>query len=174
MTKLLLGTVLALATSVASAATVIWTPTNLDINYVFYEGTNEDTNLYALFDVEDFDGDQDYALIINKPGDEIVHLAATNGSDFVLTSTTTGNTTTLKNDKEFVVATSFDNGISWTDAFDTQIFVPNTNMYTLTFSTGAVLSIDAAPEVQAVPVPAAAWLFGTGLFGIVAVARRKS
>ena len=55
MTKLLLGTVLALATSVASAATVIWTPTNLDINYVFYEGTNEDTNLYALFDVEDFD-----------------------------------------------------------------------------------------------------------------------
>ena len=29
-------------------------------------------------------------------------------------------------------------------------------------------------DVTVVPVPAAAWLFGTGLLGLVAVARRRS
>ena len=33
--------------------------------------------------------------------------------------------------------------------------------------------IEGAVPVSAVPVPAAAWLFGTGLIGLVAVARRK-
>lgn len=172
MTKLLLGTVLALATSVASAATVIWTPTDGDINYSFDAGTAFDNNLYALFDVADFDGAQANALVLNKPADTINFVA--NGSDFNLTSAVTPNTTTLFGDNEFVIATSLDNGISWSDAFSTYELVANTNMYNLTFSTGTVLSIDAAPEVQAVPVPAAAWLFGTGLIGIVGVARRKS
>lgn len=172
MTKLLLGTVLALATSVASAAAVIWTPVDGNINYSFDAGTTTDTNLYALFDVTDFAGLQASALILNKPADTINVVA--NGLDFDLTSTATGNTTTLFNDSEFVVATSLNNGTSWTDAFAIYELVPNTNMYNLTFSTGTVLSIDAAPVVQAVPVPAAAWLFGTGLIGIVAVARRKS
>lgn len=170
MTKLLLGTVLALATSVASAATVIWTPTDGNINYSFDAGTTTDTNLYALFDVEDFDGVQANALVLNKPADEIG--VAASGSDFDLTSVATGNTTTLFNDNEFVVATSLDNGMSWTDAYAIYQLVPNTNLYNLTFTSGTVLSIDAAPQV--VPVPAAAWLFGTGLIGMVAVARRKS
>lgn len=173
MTKLLLGTVLALATSVASAATVIWTPTDGDVNYVFDAGTITDTNLYALFDVTDFEGFQANALVLNKPADTIDFVA--NGSDFDLTSASvTGNTTKLFNDNEFVIASSSDNGLTWSDAFSTYELAANTNMYNLTFSTGTVLSIDATPEVQAVPVPAAAWLFGTGLIGIVGVARRKS
>ena len=170
MTKLLLGTVLALATSVASAAAVIWTPTDNDVNYVFDAGTAFDTNLYALFDVADFDGAKANALVLNKPADTITFAA--NGSDFDLTSVATPNTTTLFGDNEFVIATSLDNGSSWTDAFSTYELVANTNLYNLTFSTGTVLSIDAAPQV--VPVPAAVWLFGTGLIGMVGVARRKS
>jgi len=35
------------------------------------------------------------------------------------------------------------------------------------------LSADTMPAVQAVPVPAAVWLFGSGLLGLVGVARRK-
>lgn len=37
----------------------------------------------------------------------------------------------------------------------------------------APFSHDAQTEINAVPVPAAAWLFGSGLIGLVAVARRK-
>lgn len=172
MTKLLLGTVLALATSVASASTVIWTPTDTDINYYFDTGTTTDTNLYAIFDVDDFNGAQANALVLNKPVDTIDIVA--NGSDFDLTSATlTGNTTKLYNDNEFVIATLITGATSWTDAFSAYELVAGTNLYNLTFTTGTVISIDAT-QVQAVPVPAAAWLFGTGLIGIVAVARRKS
>ncbi len=171
MTKLLLGTVLALATSVASAATVIWTPTDSDVNYSFDAGTIVDNNLYALFDVADFDGAQANALVLNKPVDTIYFTAA--GSDFNLTSAVTPNTTTLFGDNEFVIATSLDNGMSWSEPTSTFALITN-KMYNVTFTTGAVLSIDATPEVQAVPVPAAAWLFGTGLIGIVGIARRKS
>jgi hypothetical protein len=34
-------------------------------------------------------------------------------------------------------------------------------------------AIEFAPQVQAVPIPASAWLFGSGLLGLVGVARRK-
>ena len=34
-------------------------------------------------------------------------------------------------------------------------------------------TLDTMPDVQAVPVPAAVWLFGSGLLGLVGVTRRK-
>ena len=34
--------------------------------------------------------------------------------------------------------------------------------------------IEGAVDVPAVPVPAAVWLFGSGLIGLVGIARRKS
>ena len=47
-------------------------------------------------------------------------------------------------------------------------------MNTSNFSTSNQLSIYAmSQELTAVPVPAAAWLFGSGLLGIVGMARRK-
>ena len=46
------------------------------------------------------------------------------------------------------------------------------NSYTLQFGsvTGEILGVDLAP----IPVPAAVWLFGTGLIGLVGVARRRA
>ena len=41
-------------------------------------------------------------------------------------------------------------------------------------STTGVVSYNAASAVSAVPVPAAVWLFGSGLMGMVGVARRRS
>ena len=40
--------------------------------------------------------------------------------------------------------------------------------------TGAIFWDDASLEVSPIPVPAAVWLFGSGLLGLVGVARRKS
>ena len=39
--------------------------------------------------------------------------------------------------------------------------------------TGFNANFNIRPEVSAVPVPAAAWLFGSGLIGLVGLARRK-
>ncbi|HWS02457.1 MAG TPA: VPLPA-CTERM sorting domain-containing protein, partial [Gammaproteobacteria bacterium] len=44
------------------------------------------------------------------------------------------------------------------------------DIYEVTFSGGQTFEIDVA----VVPVPAAAWLFGTGLVGLIGVARRKA
>ena len=42
------------------------------------------------------------------------------------------------------------------------------------FEPDGYLGLDLRLELTAVPVPAAAWLFGSGLLGLVGVARRKS
>jgi hypothetical protein len=42
-----------------------------------------------------------------------------------------------------------------------------------TTNTGAIFLDDASLTVAAVPVPAAIWLFGTGLLGLLGIARRK-
>ena len=49
------------------------------------------------------------------------------------------------------------------------LLVPDAN----TPAGGALFWDDASLEVSAVPVPAAVWLFGSGLLGLVGVARRK-
>ena len=122
-----------------------------------------------MFDVDDFDGSQLNALIINSAGDT-VEIVASSGN-FIATSTVTTNSITLINDNQFVIALREDISGEWFEPVSWAEIVPNSNLYDITFSNGMVLSIDAVPTV--VPVPAAVWLFGTGLLGLVRVARRK-
>ncbi len=80
---------------------------------------------------------------------------------------------------DFIVAISTDNGLSWITNSD---FIASSNgeMGKLIFDipmgdndvrTG-VIAIDV--EMSPVPVPAAVWLFATGLVGLAGVARRKA
>lgn len=172
ISKLLLGTVFALAASAANAATTIWTPVDGDVNFLFGSQGVGDDNLYAIFDVADFDGLKAAPLILEEPADTIDFVA--NGANFDLSGTATPvNSTTLFGSNQFVIAASADNGLTWTDAISsiTEIGV-GTHIYDITFTTGTIMSIDAIPHV--VPVPAAAWLFGSGLIGLVGVSRRRA
>jgi len=45
--------------------------------------------------------------------------------------------------------------------------------YSTNLLTGNISVLATVAEVQAVPVPAAVWLFGSGLIGLVGIARRK-
>jgi len=63
-------------------------------------------------------------------------------------------------------------GVAPTDTARAQILL----LHILTDGTpagGSIFWDDASLEVSAVPVPAAVWLFGSGLLGLVGVARRK-
>ena len=110
---------------------------------------------------------------------------------------TTGEILTLTFDQVVTITeTTFVNGshgTSFLGTFDLQIDGGAVNTYNLTHLfamdlTGTEFAFSNVNvntgnkyqfyintmEVQAVPVPAAAWLFGSGLLGLVGVARRKS
>jgi len=84
------------------------------------------------------------------------------------TATFGGDTAALGATGEFELALW--DGSAFTFVSDYTVIVPG-NAYTIEFGsvTGEILGVDLAP----VPVPAAVWLFGSGLIGLVGVARRK-
>lgn len=161
--------VLCLLSVSASAAVVYWEPTDGDVNYSF---TLDGGYSLAMFDLGDFDATKTSPLLIDNGADsgaDTVDIVAS-GSDFTATSVVSSNSITLFDDAQFVIAVT-DNGGNWYEPTSWVESSPGTNIYDVTFVNGMVLSIDAAPTV--VPLPAAAWLFGSGLLGMIGVARRR-
>ena len=74
---------------------------------------------------------------------------------------------------DYVVAETLNDGIEFSV---TGLSYDPTAGATISFSASAVNSLfgqdDASLTIQAVPVPAAVWLFGSGLIGLLGVARR--
>ena len=85
-------------------------------------------------------------------------------------------TITLSNNTNFVLGVTWDGGATYWGDTD---FAPQSSpdSYLILFDgmdgqrprSGVTLAIDLAP----IPVPPAVWLFGSGLLGLVAVARRR-
>lgn len=159
------NTLLALAFLVPGAvnAATIFAPTDGDVNFLF--STLSPGTMLAMFD----DSDQAFAgsnLAIPVP--EIIGIAGPTGSgDFIATNEAAA-TLTLTGSDQFILGISTDGGSSWSG--DIGVTSVGANAYTVSFSDGTVLEVD----VRVVPVPAAVWLFGTGLIGLVGVARRRA
>jgi hypothetical protein len=76
---------------------------------------------------------------------------------------------TLTGSDNFILG--LNDGSGW--IADSAVVSLGANAYSVTFGTGAnVIEVDVQ-VVPAVPVPAAVWLFGSGLLGLVGVARKK-
>ena len=182
------ATAFMLASTAASAVTIdptVWAPTNEDVDFIQLDPMGLTTNggTLAMFDEADFGGLE--RLVIGAGGGHVTFTAS--GSDWIAqyfdVDNLAGGSTTLFGDNHFVL------GMKWgSNVFPGSVngYYPDSgravtsspDSYLITFDgfkgpedpiTGSTLAID----VQVVPVPAAVWLFGSGLIGLVGVARRR-
>lgn len=163
ISNLFAASVLALSATMANATT-IFEPTDGDINFVLETGSLSGYTLAIFDEIADIGGAT--SLVVNAP--ELI---------FVDTSPSQLHNTdfseVLAYDGDFVLAVY--DGTNWIGGdvnYASPLTVPSVNSYAITFggATGFELVIDVRP----IPVPAAVWLFGTGLLGLVGVARRKA
>jgi hypothetical protein len=165
-------------------AATIWAPTNEDTDFIQLNfggpgpGTGISTNggTLALFD--DDTGFAGPALEIGQNGGHVVFSDNGDGSwgaEVFDVTNTSGGSITLSNDANFILGIDWGSGY-FGDTNSTLTSSPDT--YLIVFSgvdsqerpiRGNTLAVDLAP----IPVPAAVWLFGSGLIGLAGVARRK-
>ena len=171
-------------TSFTATAATIWAPTNEDTDFIQLDfagtpdagrGISTNGGTLALFDDSDFGGN---ALVIGEDGGQVVFSDNLDGSwtaEVFYENNTSGGSITLSNNANFTLGMDWGLGY-FGDSNSTLISSPDT--YLIVFDgydaqenriSGNTLAVDLAP----IPVPAAVWLFGTGLIGLVAVARRK-
>jgi hypothetical protein len=162
---------LTLVSSIASAT--VWNPTNEDTDFIQI-GPIFDTNgaELAMFDDSDFGGT---ALTIGDAGGQVVF--TDNGgswnAEFFDVNGISGGSITLSVDNSFVLGMTWDGGSTYyTDSSYTLVSAPDD--YGIAFTDGEVTGRTLAIDVAPIPVPAAVWLFGTGLLGLVGVARRRA
>ncbi len=172
-----------LATS-AATATTIWAPTNIDIDFIQLDlpGLSTNGGNLALFD--DSDTGFANALVIGQNGGQVVFTDNNDGSwnaEVFNVSNTSGGSITLSGDNSFSLGMDWGAGY-YGDSNASLLSSPDT--YLVVFDgtdaqggriSGNTLAADLGigTPILAVPVPAAAWLFGAGLIGLVSVARRK-
>ena len=188
--KLFAVLILGLATSVANAATT-WQP------------TSEDTDFFTVLDFADVNiGDAELFMFDNDDAFDITNgLAISDGGYVTFTPPppATGDIIaasydmndvfiadiTLSANNYFKLAVTRDGGTSW--IADTGWDQIGADSYMIEFNTptgcgahgqgemecrtkASIVAIDLQP----IPVPAAVWLFGSGLLGLAAVARRRA
>lgn len=176
----------ALMLASTSVNATVWHPTNSDTDFIQFDfagnpdaGSGISTNggTLALFDDSDFGGN---ALVIGENGGHVVFTDNENGSwnaEVFDVTNTSGGSITLSNNPNFVLGMDWGAGY-FGDTNSTLISSPDT--YLIVFDgvdgperpiSGNTLAVDLAPII---PVPAAVWLFGSGLLGLVAMMRRRA
>lgn len=166
----LAATAFMLASTAASAT--VWAPTNNDVDFIQWDllGLTTDGGTLAMFDNGDLGGT---ALVIGADGGHVEFTAS--GSDYTAelfdVNNVSGGSIILTGDSNFELGMDYGQGYI-TDTSWAAVSSPDT--YLITFAAKSAEGMTLAVDVQAVPVPAAAWLFGSGLIGLVGVARRRA
>ena len=159
----LMGMGLVLTIARVDAAT-IFAPTDGDVNFLFGDLAG---GTLAMFD----DSDQSYlGASINIEVPSIVGIIGPNGNGDHIAINSLNQTLTLTGNDNFILGLFFLG--NW--LADSSVVALGANSYTVSFDNGgSVLQVDVQ-NVPAVPVPAAVWLFGSGLLGLVGVARKQA
>ena len=174
ISKLLMAGALAFSATLANASTILY-PTDGDVNFLIETGSNVQLAIFNDSDavapgLEITGAGLTVALapgLIFDGG--VIDFTGTNGSGVYQASNQTDILNLDTANDDFIVGMSNDGGLTW--YADTGFLAGPANSGILIFDIGnATITVD----VKAVPVPAAAWLFGSGLIGLVGVARRRA
>ena len=158
----LMGVVSILTIARVDAATV-FAPTDGDVNFLFGDLAG---GALAMFD----DSDQSYgglSLNIDVPGIVgIVGPVNTNGDHIAVNS---NGALSLTGSDNYILGLNV--GGIWIGV--SSVVAVGANSYTVFFDNGgSVLQVDAQ-VIPAIPLPAAVWLFGSGMLGLVGGAVRR-
>ena len=169
--KLLLAGVLSLSATLVNAAT-IFEATDSDINV-----GDAGFGLYAIFD-NAVDLAAGTPLLAIVEGNVIDVTPAPPSVTTLLTrrvNPVNGTASLTITSGNFVFGGSEDGGTTWILGDGVEKWYAGSNQWDVTFagSSTLTLAVDII-DVTAVPVPAAVWLFGSGLIGLVGVARRRA
>lgn len=179
--KLFAAAALALG-SLSANATTVWQPTNNDADFASISFTSNSFNGYELYMFDGIAGFGDVSNSINIGDGAYLVDVDFSGNTAALGSDPLTNMT-LSTGFQFTLGVT-DNGTDFLgDVHIQETCAPGTigcDEWLITFGTveGGLITVEATVRgtdiVQAVPVPAALWLFGSGLLGLVGVARRRA
>ena len=181
----LLGIILLLGSSTAWSATV-YAPTNQNVNFIntdtlcYVNGTGCPDAILGIFDELDTGYSGSFLGISLGKGGDVAEFTQTIGQsiDYGLSNNSgeTNSTFTLTGSDRFIIALKAPiSGGSWV-APSEEICSDTSESCFLSWSIGGsvfAIDIEEVTPPSEVPVPAALWLFGSGLLGLVGMARRK-
>jgi len=171
-TSLFILTANAMAAAVANESAYVWNYQGafLSLNYEYLNPYNSGNN--SLY-IANKDASESLLLFDKNVGLKTVTISETNG----LYSVSDGlETVQLGNLPEFTFAFS-DDGIHFSSLYSLFQIDPSGQIYTIRNSTtGTAVGLNfynGQPGVSAVPVPATALLFGSGLLGLLGIRGRR-
>ena len=156
--RMLYAVLLYSAAGSVSPATV-FVPTDGDVNFLFGDLGG---GFLAMFD----DGDQNFnGPYINVPVPSVVGIfGPINGAGVHLATNEAADSLTLTGSDQFILGLNV--GGNWLT--ETSITPNGGNAYTLSYDNGGSLVL---VDVTPIPLPAALWLFGSGVLGFMALRR---
>jgi len=163
--------------ALSASAVTVFQPTNEDVDTILFDPEGTSTGIFALTDPDD--ADLSGFKIPLSFGPSTLGFAADEG--VFINDSEVGWTVSNSEGAELILGSDPSFGIAYFDSVNWLFADVETGIgedsFLLQWNSGATLAAllvtDVAP-VTAVPIPASVWLFGAGLLGMTAVARRRT